>query len=145
MTNMTHALVFVIILNALMMLSQAAMLDINPDGSVVYTGEGSIIESFDSNPSGDPVLDTDTIQDRLPSGEASVSPTTGNVFTDIFSSIKGWIGDHTGLTYVFNIVSAPYSILKLTHLPTEFVYIVGSLWYGITFFLLIAFFWGRDA
>lgn len=145
MGNLTIALVFVLVLNVLMFLTQATILDINPDSNVFWTNKGTLMENFDkTNGAGDPVLDTDKATSELPSGEGSVSPTTGNLFTDTFSSIKGWFARATGISYILGIVSAPYNIIKAMGLPNSFAYAIGTLWYGITFFLIIAFFWGRD-
>lgn len=146
MGNLTIALIFVVVLNVLMFLTQAAILDLNPEAPTFYTNNGTILASLDANDnSGVYVLDTDNIADQLPTAEGSVSPTTGNLFTDTFSSIRTWLAKKTGLAYLFQIVSAPYNMLKAMNLPNAFVYALGTLWYVITLFLLIAFLLGRDA
>ncbi len=145
MGNLTVALVFVLTLNTLMFLAQASTLDLNPDGPVFYTNEGTLLNHFDKNEGeGDPVIDTDQLTEDLPAGEGSVSPTTGNLFTDTFSSIKRWFSQSKGVRYITGIISAPYDLLKSMGLPNEFSFAIGSLWYGITFFLVVAFFWGRE-
>lgn len=145
MSNLTTALVFVMALNVIMMLSQVAILDINPDATMFFTQEETILSQFDKNKGvGDPILDTNGTVGRLPSSVGSVSATTGNLFTDTFTSIKTWIGQKTGLTYLFAIVSAPYNFLKAIHLPNAFSFAIGTLWYAVTLFLLISFIFGRD-
>ena len=146
MGNLTIALVFVMTLNVLMFMSQVAILDLNPEASPYFwTNKGTMLENFDkTGGSGDAVLNTDLVTEDLPAGDGSVSPTTGNIFTDVFNSIKGWFGRSTGLAYITGIVSAPYNVLKSMNLPNEFVFAMGTLWYGITFFLVVAFFWGRE-
>jgi len=147
MGNLTIALVFVMSLNVLMFLGQAAVYDLNPaTAPTFWTNEGTLLENFDASGGvGEPVIDTQETINELPAGEGSVSPTTGNLFTDTFSSIKRWVARSTGLAYLFGIVSAPYNILKSMGLPNDFVYAMGTLWYGITLFLVIAFFWGKDS
>lgn len=145
MGNLTVALMFVLILNVFMFLGQASILELNPGAGTFFTNEGQLLDEFDKNSgTGEPVLDTDGTYSNLPSGEGDVSPTTGNFFTDVFKSTKSWLGKKTGLAYLFGIVSAPYNLLKAIGLPNSFTFAIGSLWYGITFFLIVAFIIGRD-
>jgi len=145
MGNLTVALSFVIALNVLMFLTQAAILEVNPDATTFFTNKGTMLDSFDANKNtGNYTLDTDAVSEHLPTGKGSISVTTGNLFTDMFSSIKTWLADKTGLSYLSGIVSAPYNILKSMNLPNAFVFAMGTMWYVLTLFLLIAFIWGRD-
>lgn len=145
MGNLTMALVFVLTLNVLMFLSQEAIIDMNPDGTYFYHREGTLLNEFDKNQGvGDPILDTEDTSSDLPEAEGSISPTTGNLFTDTFSSIKSWFARKLGISYIMGILAAPYNILKAMHLPNSFVYAMGTLWYGVTLFLIVAFFWGRE-
>lgn len=144
MGNLTLALVFVLTLNVLMMLAQASIMDMNPDGTQFYNREGTLLESFNKGElDGDPILDTQSTTGVLPEAEGTISATTGNLFTDTFASIKNWFAKQTGLAYLSGIVSAPYNMLKAMHLPNAFVYAMGTLWYGITLFLIVSFFWGK--
>lgn len=140
MGNTTTALVFVMILNVLMFLGQVAILDMNPTGTVYYNSNGSLLTSFDK---GDNILDSDSAIGSLPEADGSISPTTGNLFTDTFSSIKNWFTKTTGLNYLYGIISAPYNLLKAMHLPTAFCFALGTLWYAVTLFLIVSFFWGK--
>lgn len=145
MGNLTTALVFVMIINVFMFLAQATMLEINPEAILFFTNEGQILDSFDKNSgNGEPVLDTETTYSNLPAGGSSISPTTGQDYTDTFKTSRGWFGDKRGLDYLGAIVSAPYNFMKTINLPNAFVFAMGTLWYGITFFLLVAFVLGRD-
>lgn len=147
MGNLTTALVFVMALNVFMYLAQASILELNPDSAVLFfSGEGHLITEFDKNlGAGEPVLDTESTYDNLPSPAKDVSPTTGNIFSDMFTSIKDWFAQSSGLRYLAGIVSAPYNMLKAMGLPNSFTFAIGTLWYGITLFLIIAFTLGRDA
>jgi hypothetical protein len=143
--GLTTALIFVLTVNVLMFLTQAAILDVNPTGTAFYSMEGSILEEFDApTEDGEHILDTNDIHSNLPESESSISPTTGNIFTDTFTSIKNWFGDAIGLSYLYSIISAPYNLLKSMQLPNDFVYAVGTLWYAVTLFLVVAFALGRN-
>lgn len=142
MSNMTMALVFVLTLNVLMMLTQFAVLDLNPTGEIyVFNTSGSVIDHYVD----EGVLDT---QDSSITGEypeaAIIEPTSGNPFTDTLSSIRGWFSDTLGLKYIKAIVSGPYNILKAMNLPNAFVITLGTFWYALTFFIIIAFFWSKE-
>lgn len=143
MGNLLNALVFVMTLNVLMWLSQVAALDINPQGAVFYNCNGSLMEGFGSKCS-DGVVNTD-VKAMLPSAQAgNVGVTVGQYFTDIFNSISGWLKSIPGLNYIYEIAAAPYNILKAFNLPNEFVFAIGTFWYGISVFLIVAFMWWRE-
>ncbi len=145
MGNLTTALIFVMVLNVFMFLTQATISDLNPDANQIWTNEDQLLDDFDKNSGvGDPVLDTENTYNNLPGGAGQISPTTGNWYTDIFTSIKKWIGDKTGLNYMLQIVSAPYNLLKAINLPVGFSFAIGTLWYAVTLFLIISFIFGRD-
>lgn len=147
MGNLTIALIFVITLNAIMFLTQASCIALNPDNcTIFYTNEGQLLNQFDKNKGvGEAVLDTENTYNNLPSIEGDVSPDTGNFFTDIFSSIKKWFADTMHLGYLSSIVSAPYNLLKSAGLPNDFCFAIGTLWYGVSFFVVVAFIFGRDS
>ncbi len=118
-------------------------MDLNPDGPRYYNRNGTLIESFNVGGADNPVLDTQAIGSSLPESEGTISATTGNLFTDTFASIRNWFAKKTGIAYLYGIVSAPYNMLKAMHLPNAFVYALGTFWYGITFCLIVSFFWGK--
>lgn len=145
MSNLTVALVFVLTVNALLFLAQASVMDLNPDGEGFYNAEGSLISNFaENNDVNNPVLNKEKIVNSLPEGEATISPETGNLFTDTFSSVKRWFTGLPGINYIYGIVMAPYNMLKAMNLPNAFAFAIGSLWYGVTLFLIVAFFWGKE-
>jgi hypothetical protein len=153
MGNLTTAVVFVIAINVLMFLTQSAIFAINPDTpQSFFSNKGTLLANFDTNNNrgidlnANYSLDTDGNAERLPTAEGFVSPSSsGDLFTDAFSSIKSWFAKSTGLSYLGSVLSAPYNILKSMGLPNPFVFAMGTLWYVITFLVLIAFLWGRDA
>lgn len=145
MSNMTVATIFVVVLNVLMFLTQTAMLDLNPDGSVCYNVEGTIIDETMSDQGNGSVSDTSALVD-LPGSQGTVVSSEGSttVFTDIFNNILSWFKSAPGLRYVYGVVSAPYNILKCMNLPSVFVVAIGTLWYMVTLLVLVAFLWGRE-
>lgn len=147
MSFLTRILLIVLGINAMLMLGQAAVLEINPSGAPVFFDcQGTIFGELEQNgcTTGTYVLNDTTPTSLLPSGETSVSPTTGNIFTDGFTALKNWLLTSTGLGYVTSILGAPSNFLKMMGLPPVFSFVVGALWYGLTLFLIIAFLIGRD-
>ena len=142
MGNMTIAFTFVMLLNVLMWFGQVSAIEINPSGTNYYNDDDSLMCEFGDCTTH--IMDEDSIADKLPTGEGSVSPTTGNLFTDIFSSITGWIGEKLGLNYIKSIISAPYKLLLAMNLPQAFAFGIGVLWYGITLIVVLAFIFGRE-
>lgn len=144
MGNATIAMVFVVVLNMLMWLSQVAVINLNPSGEVFYHCDDSLIESVGGNCTtyNSSVLNSDAT-DLLPSGQ-SVQVATSNPFTDIFNNILGWFKNTWGIKYLYQIVSAPSAILSGIGLPSEVAFALGALWYSISIFVVLAFLWGRD-
>jgi len=144
MGNLTVATIFIVMVNVLMWFSGIAMLDINPEGSICYSPEGSIIgESIEGSGDG-AILNNDALS-QLPTGEGTVeSGDTGVIITDVFKNILNWFKSAPGIKYVYGVVAAPYNILKCTSLPNQFIVGIGTLWYLVSFLVLIAFIWGRD-
>jgi len=144
MGNITVAFVFVMFLNVLVFLSQTAMSEVNPASTVFYNFDDSILDNYDTGNASNRLIDVDGLTDQLPAGEGSLNPETGNYFTDIFSSIKSWIVDKTGIKYIKAMLLSPYTLIKAMGLPNSFSFAIGVLWYAITLFIAILFFWGRD-
>lgn len=145
MGNLTIALVFVLSLNVLMYMADVGTHSLNPDGTDFYTGEGTMLEGFAKNSDlDDPQLDKDAITSALPSSPAQVVQDTGFQFSDIFASIKSWVASIPGINYIVGIIMAPYNLLQALNLPGAFKFAIGGFWYGITLFLVVAFFFGRD-
>lgn len=143
-SNITMALIFVMTLNCLLWLSQVAIIDLNPSGTEFFHCDGSMLNSFGECGANSNYINETQITNQLPSLEGSVSATTGNLFTDLFTATKGWLLNVPGINYMVGMVKAPYVILKSLNLPEAFVYTIGTLWYAITLFLLVAFILGRD-
>lgn len=140
-SNLTTALIIILCIDAVLFLGQLAIADINPDGPSFLNYEDSFISGFDA---GNYTLDQENIANKLPTGEASVSAETGNIFTDLFSSARSWFLDTTGLGYVLNILGGPVTYLGYLGTPPGFTYAVAFIWYGLTLFLIVGFIFGRN-
>lgn len=140
MGNLTTATIFVVIVNVLMWMVQLSVIDVNPDGSVCYNVNGTIIGE---NMQGGEVK-TD-IASKLPSSESGVTAGSSTGFvTDLFNSILGWMKGLPGVNYAVNIVKAPTNILKCMSVPHDFAVAIGVMWYSITIFLVISWIFWRD-
>ena len=141
MDEITYALLLVLTANVMFFLGQAAVIDLNPQATVFYHCQGSLLGQFEQQGctvNGQYSLNnTDPIH-SLPTGDTTVSPTTGNIFTDSFTALKNWLLNELGLGYLLNILSAPYNFLNALSFPAAFTYAIGTLWYAFTLFLFIA-------
>lgn len=135
MNNIITALIIVLSLNALMMISQNAITEMDPGSTRFYTGQGGILDNHAIN-------STDTYTD-LPSSGASVQGDNNNFFTDVVGTILSWIGKVPGFNTIIQTVKAPYNFLKVMGLPPMLTDILGSLWYLITLSLLFLVITGR--
>jgi len=148
MGNLTIATIFIVTLNLLMWFSGMAMVNVNPTGTFCYSGAGTIIDQAITNSGNLSVLDNDIINQLPTSSNAVVSAGSTSIqFTDIFNNVLSWFKSAPGIKYIYGVISAPYNILKCLGLgPAYNVFIVGigTLWYLVSFLVLIAFMWGRD-
>lgn len=149
MANLTSLLLIVLCMNAVLFLGQVAVIEVDPSpATAFYQCSGNMLQRFDQNNctnTNSYVISSDEALEELPGGTASTSPTTGNVFTDIFSTAKDWlINNIPGLGYLKQVLTAPYNLLSSLGLPNVFVFTVGTIWYGVTFFLIVAFLFGRQ-
>jgi len=129
-------LIFVVFVNVIMFVHQTAVTEIDGSGTVFYNKENTFLENQNINQ-----IDTQNTINDLPSGESTVSPTTGNFYTDIFTSIKSWFSQLDKLKYIYTMLATPYLELNRLGLPGAFVFAIGTLWYTITLFAIVTFFW----
>lgn len=136
MGNAIIALIIVLSMNAFMMMAQSAVEGVNPE-TTFYEGDGGIIEQHN--------IDTANPYADLPGGGASIETESGNVFTDIFGSIKKWLSTSIGENTFMKSLKAPYTYLKAAGLPSDFVNIIGTMWYVITIGIIVLVLWGRQS
>jgi hypothetical protein len=136
MNSLTMSLLIVLLLNGLMILSQAAITAYNPD-SQFYTGQVGIIEhenvSLKDNP-----------RDELPTSGGAVQMDDGTYYTDTPGTLLGWLGTLPGFSTVIQIVKAPYTFMSLFNLPGALTVIFGTIWWIITLYLIIMVLFGRE-
>lgn len=147
MAELGNALAIVLSINALLFLGQVAALEMNPEGPVqFYNCQGSILGQLETGSCAGPtyILNDTNPSNLLPSQGSQIQISNGNIFTDTFSAAISWLTQTTGLNYLYQIVSAPSNFLKALGLPQQFSFAIGALWYGFTFFLIVAYIMGRD-
>ena len=138
MGNLLTATIFIVFINVIMWFSALAMTNINPTGTICYHVEGSII--------GDRInmgiVENNVANDLPDNGQGNVAPSSSGFITDLFNNILGWF--KSKFTWVYNVVGAPYNILKCMGLPNEIVLGLGSFWYLISLLVLLSYIWWRD-
>lgn len=136
MSKVLWTFTFVIVLNMYIFLAQASVLHVNPASSTVFFNyEGSAIQGYDT---GNYTLEDDPVN-RLPGQQASVSPTTGNIFTDTWTATKNWFLQTTGIVYLKAIATAVPNFLKAMGLPPEMAFALGYLWYAFSLTIVVMF------
>jgi hypothetical protein len=73
-----------------------------------------------------------------------VNPTGLTGEEGIFAAIGKWFADVTGISYLYNIISAPTSFLKGIGLSSVYADLIASIWYGVTLFLIVSWLKGQD-
>lgn len=129
--------------NVVFFLLSTAIVKVNPDAANFYNCEGSIIGKLESqNCKGAThyLNDTDPAA-NLPSSQGSISPETGNIFTDIWTMSKNWLLEKTGLGYLLEILGGPSTLMKTLHFDPDLTFAIGVLWYGFTLFIIVS--WAR--
>lgn len=141
MGNLTTVLVFVLIANVIMIMAQVSIDHINISNPLnIYTTTGTILDKTGyAN-----VTNTSDITTYLPEDSGIVQDSTGNFFVDVTSKVKSFFSKTIGLSYVYDIATAPGRMIAAMNLPAEFTFLIGSFWYGLTIFLVVSFIFGRE-
>lgn len=143
MGNLEIITLFVVALNVFMFLTGTAMAAVNPEGTICYNTEGTVLENTAVTSGNYSVVNNDVIND-LPEVQGTITTDSGtNIFTDIYNNILGWFKSTPGLKYVYGVVAAPWNILNCLNLPNPFILAIGTLWYLVSLLVLIAFISGR--
>lgn len=138
MSDFSGALGVVLAINLVLFMAQISVGQINPEVTDIYNCQGNIYGDFNNADCTNYKLDTEKATDGSNFPEnPTVIDSALNYFTDVFNAVKTWFLDSLGAKYVINVLKAPYNFLSLTGLPQEFVFILGSFWYMLTFFLLV--------
>jgi len=135
------ALLMVLSIDVFLFLGQTAITNINPEATKFFNFSGTLISSADA---GGYVVNVSDPHNTLPSQNIITAGDNSNLFTDIFSVIRGFFLDTLGLKYVFGVLGGPVVYIKYLNLPVEFTYAVGALWYLLTLYLLLMVISGRE-
>jgi hypothetical protein len=149
--SVAAALLLVLCIDGILFAGQSAIHDISVEmgtgANLTFLNyHDSFISSFDA---GNYTVSTNNSAGGLPDANPSVSADTGDIFTDTFTSIKNWFTDAVsgigkGIRIFFGILGGPYTYVSAMNLPSWFAYMIGAIWYGLTFFLIVAFITGRQ-
>ena len=130
-----YLFIIMISINVILFMVQISSDKINPDSSSLYTYEGSFMQDYDS---GDYILNQNE-SGIIPTSEGSVSPTTGNLFTDVFASVKNWFSNSLGGKYFTQLLWGIPNILKSLSIPSEIAFALGVFWHTLTVISFIVF------
>ena len=147
--TITTAMIFVWMLNVMMIISQLAINDMSTNeltsGNLQFINcSGTIIKAYStadcsdiSGPFGK------NISSELPGGSV---PNSGFFIVDWITSASSWVGKQ--INTFTQVLGAPYTMIKsIPIFQTEqfapFATVIGTLWWAISFFLIVAFIFGR--
>lgn len=138
--NMLNAVIFVLALNFVMFVSGGAIASLGGDNPFNYADNP--LGTFNAGNETNPEVPADP-GELLPTGVQAVEPDTGGFFTDIFSSIKNWLVDATGLGWVLAILSGPKVLLATMGFPAALAWAITALWYGVSLVIISSYIFGR--
>ena len=138
MDSLEYAFLVVICINAMLVLGQISAMTVNPGfaGTMIDCKNSPLGQYGNCTGKGYTI---NTGAPSLPTSSTSVDATTGNVFTDLYNTVKGFFSDTLGLKYVVAIVGAPASFLKGMNLDPDFANVLGGVWWLITTLLIIGY------
>ena len=137
-----YLFVLMICFDVVFFLGQIAIDEINP-AVTFYNCDGKLLEGGAEGQNCSSLTVVDNPRNTLPDVTEPLQPTTENIFTDLFNSIKSFFVKQSGLGDIFRILAGPMTFLEVLGLPKAFTFAIGSAWMMISFFLVISFFWGR--
>lgn len=154
MGNFTMTFIITALINLFFILSQTTMDNLEMttfDGTIPLAGSNyfncsnDLINVYNTNCDYSN-FDSNKIQDYIPSqsNQGQVSESSGNFFTDVFTSITNWFLNLPGINYLSRIFSMPYKIMNAMGLPHEFSGVIAMAWVVMSLMVAIAFFWWRD-
>lgn len=131
-------LILLLSIDLFFFLGQNAMAAVNAESTQIHNFDGSLLSQYDE---GNYTIPTDA---KLPEGDGSVSPTTGNIFTDVITNIKEAVLNIPVLGTVLQIIVATPTFISSTGLPALAKFALNAFYYGVFSFLFVAFVWGRE-
>lgn len=134
-------LLIVLAIDMFLMLGQIAVADINPDFQF-YNSTGNLIGT--ENKGNYELAEVTDLNSLLPTTTQSVTgDTDSGIFTEVFTNIKNWFLNTTGLSYLIMFINAVPNFLKAIGLPPILSFSLGALYHIITIFLAVSYIWGR--
>jgi len=135
------ALIIVLAIDLFLFFGQTASMEIanaDPfyDGDTFLHGNSTWMSSFGSGN----VVDTTGL--NLPEQNSITAGDESLTYTDQISVTTSWI--KTAGQYLHRIIGAPVYYVQVLKLPPAFSFGVGAFWYGLSFFLVVAFILGRE-
>lgn len=145
-STLTTAFIFVLILNVLFVSAQASIININPNSNMICGIDNTLLESYTTGDilNENTTIDSNSFSSSLPDSVADADESSGYGFLDTIASVKNWI---TGKAEIFvSLAAAPNNFIRcIPGIPNVWTTIISAMWYSISFFLLIAFIFGRSA
>jgi len=139
------ALIVVLSIDAVLLMAQFGMANINPTGNMSFiTYTNSSLSKYDA---GGYVLDTQNISAEIPGATLPVSEGTGDIFTDTFAIFRTWGTVGKFATAISTVFIGPGIYLFHPDAGFQevlwFPYLISSMWFIITLFLFVMLITGR--
>jgi len=129
---LNSALMLMLILSGVLFLGQLGIQEYNPEAT--FGDDAKFLNNYGNSSLG---TINSFSSEVLPTSENSISPETGNIFTDTFNTAKNWLINTTGIGYIIGLLSAPVTLLQSLGLPSLLVWVIGTAWFGFIIFLII--------
>lgn len=146
MGNLTTALIIILSVSVMLVLGGIVASDIAKEDKTILSCQGTMLQTFGANNcTGTYILNTTNPKGKFPTTNLNtINPTGITGEEGIFASFGSWLADITGVSYLYNIVSAPSTFLKNIGLGQVYADLIATIWYGVTLFLLISWLKGQD-
>jgi hypothetical protein len=138
-------IIFIVILNILFFLVGQTLVGVGLTNNV-YTYDGSVMSKFNNGDQTNYSMRAYNETD-LPTETKTVDPSTGNIFTDVWSTISNWVKG--GLTAIVNLIPGHEFIIAMfaglhiflvaINIPSAVVFAIDFLWYAFTLFMIVLF------
>jgi len=80
----------------------------------------------------------------LPADSDSEADTTGNIFSDNYKTLKGWLQNTmAGFGFLSSILTQPYGFMKDVGVPIPIRLAIAVFWYGLALLIIISWLGGR--
>lgn len=147
MAGLRYLLLVVFCIDAYLLMGQYAANEINPTGTQFINYAGSMTSTYDTTGNcynTNNCVINENVGGQIPQSSNSISPTTGNIFTDAFTTIKGWFFSIPGVNYIIGAVNVLPNWIKGFGMPSFFAYAISAVWHMYAIWLLIEFLVGRQ-